>query len=95
MQSCQKFDFSDVNIPSEERKASVAVVNLTDDSGRQMFLSKTSSFINLYAVAAAFIITSAKIKHFISLLKIFSSRSERKALGYLFEILLKIHSKCL
>ena len=60
IQSCRKFDFSDADIPSEERKASVAVVNLTDDTGRQMFLSKTSSFISLYAVAAAFI-TSAKI----------------------------------
>ena len=47
IQSCQKFDFPDANIPSEERKALVAVVNLTDDTGRQMFSSKTSSFTSL------------------------------------------------
>ena len=70
MQSYRKFDFSDADIPSEERKASVAVVSLTDDTGRWMFLSNTSSFISLYAVASAFI-TLAKIKNFISLFKIF------------------------
>ena len=32
MQSCQKCDFSEANIPCVERKASVAVVNLTDDT---------------------------------------------------------------
>ena len=47
-----------------------------------MFLWKTSSFKSLYAVATAFI-TSAKIKNFISLLKIFSSRSERKGITWL------------
>ena len=41
------------------------------------FLSKTSSFISLYAVAAAFI-ASAKINTFTSLFKILSSKSERK-----------------
>ena len=41
MQSCQKFDFSDADIPSQERKGLVAVANLTDDTGRPMFLSKT------------------------------------------------------
>ena len=41
MQSCGKFDFSDANIASEGRKALWAVVNLIDDTGRQMFLSKT------------------------------------------------------
>ena len=55
MQSCRQFDFSDTDIPSEERKASVAVVNLTGDTGRQIFLSNTLSFISLYAVAAAFL----------------------------------------
>ena len=82
MKSCRKFDFSYADIPSEERKAvavAVAVANLTDDTGRRMFLSKTSSFISLYAVAAVFI-TSAKIKNFISLLKILSSISERKGI---------------
>ena len=82
MQSCRKFDFSDADVPSEERKALVVVVSLTDDTGRRMFLSKTSIFISFYAVAAA-LITSAKINNFISLLKILSSRSERKGINWL------------
>ena len=57
----------------------MAVVSLTDDTGRQIFLSKTSSFIRFYVVAAAFI-TSAKIKNFISLLKLLSSKSEWKGI---------------
>ena len=40
MQSCQKCDFSQTDVPSEEREASVAVVNLTDDTGRRMFYQK-------------------------------------------------------
>ena len=75
MQSCQKCDFSEANIPCVERKASVAVANLTDDTRRWMLSSKTSSFISLYAVAVAFI-TLAKINNFINLLKKLSSRSE-------------------
>ena len=57
----------------------MAVVSLTDDTGRQIFLSKTSSLISFYVVAAAFI-TLAKIKNFISLLKLLSSRSEWKGI---------------
>ena len=41
MQPGQKFDFSDADIPSEEIKASLSVT--TGNTGRQMFLSKTST----------------------------------------------------
>ena len=44
MQFCRQFDFSDTDIPSEERKASVAVVNLTGDTGRQINIMKKLHF---------------------------------------------------